>query len=140
MSGIQKINWRTPTEKLTGETPDISVFRFHFWQEVEWYDTTAKNPHDGWTSGRFLGINDSAGDSMTYFIETLSPRGRPTVITRSNVRSKHDNNRVTDVGNPHLGENDHVAVDDNGNNGTMRGLTSVTDNKTLPSVTHNSQQ
>ena len=26
---------------------------------------------------------------------------------------------MTDVGNPHLGENDHVAVDDNGNNDTM---------------------
>ena len=26
----KKLNWRTPKEKLTGVTPDISVFRFHF--------------------------------------------------------------------------------------------------------------
>ena len=27
----RKLNWRTPLEKLTGDTPDLSVFRFHFW-------------------------------------------------------------------------------------------------------------
>ena len=84
----RKLNWRTPTEKLTGDTPDISIFRFHFWEEVEYYDTSEKNPHDGWKPARFLGINDSAGDSMTYYIEIKSPTGRPIVVTRSNVRSK----------------------------------------------------
>ena len=84
----RKLNWRTPEERLTGNTPDLSVFRFHFWQEIEWYNINAKNPDDGWTPGRFLGINDNAGDSMTYFIETKSPNGSPVVITRSNVRAK----------------------------------------------------
>ena len=86
----RKLNWRTPTEKLTGDTPDISMFRFHFWEEIEYYDTTEKNPHDGWKPGRFLGINESAGDAMTYFIEVKSKKGKPSVITRSNVRSKND--------------------------------------------------
>ena len=84
----RKLKWRTPEEKLTGNTPDLSVFRFHFWQEVEWFNINAKNPEDGWTPGRFLGINDSAGDSMTYYIETKSENGHPVVITRSNVRAK----------------------------------------------------
>ena len=26
----RKLDWRTPTEILTGDTPDISVFRFYF--------------------------------------------------------------------------------------------------------------
>ena len=86
----RKLKWRTPEEKLTGNTPDLSVFRFHFWQEVEWFNINAKNPEDGWTPGRFLGINDSAGDSMTYYIETKSENGRPVVITRSNVRAKRE--------------------------------------------------
>ena len=30
----RKLNWRTPTERLTGDTPDISVFRFHFWEPI----------------------------------------------------------------------------------------------------------
>ena len=84
----RKLGWRTPEEKLTGDTPDISVFRFHFWQEIEYYNSSAKNPSDGWCDGRFLGINDSAGDDIAYFIEVKSPSGRPTVITRSNVRAK----------------------------------------------------
>ena len=93
----RKLGWRTPEEKLTGDTPDISVFRFHFWQEIEYYNSSAKNPSDGWCDGRFLGINDSAGDDMTYFIEVKSPSGRPTVITRSNVRAKilHDTINTT---------------------------------------------
>ena len=102
----RKLGWRTPTEKLTGETPDISIFRFHFWEEIEYYDTTEKNPHDGWKPGRFLGINDSAGDAMTYFIEVKSPKGRPVVITRSNLRKKAtamDNN--SDLPNTPSGEN-----------------------------------
>ena len=52
----RKLNWRTPKEKLTGETPDISVFRFHFWELIEYYEPNAKQPHDGWEQGRFLGI------------------------------------------------------------------------------------
>ena len=31
----RKLGWRTPTGKLTGDTPDISAFRFHFWQELD---------------------------------------------------------------------------------------------------------
>ena len=84
----RKLNWRTPEERLTGITPDISVFRFHFWQEIEYFDTMEKNPHDGWKPGRFLGINECAGDDMTYYIEVKSPSGRPVVISRSNIRPK----------------------------------------------------
>ena len=84
----RKLDWRTPQENLSGETPDISVFRFHFWQEIEFYDPMVKQPHDGWTSGRFLGIAWDSGDRMTYFIESLSPQGRPVILVRSTVRPK----------------------------------------------------
>ena len=100
----RKLNWRTPTEKLTGDTPDISPFRFHFWEEIEWYDIMEKNPHDGWKPGRFLGINDSSGDSMTYFIEVTTPRGRSTVISRSNVRHKRYGNDLLHGRSPTSGE------------------------------------
>ena len=83
----RKLKWRTPHEKLTGETPDISVFRFHFWQDVEYFDPTQKTPHDGWCRAKFLCINDSAGDNMTYILEVKSPQGKPSIITRSNVRA-----------------------------------------------------
>ena len=43
---------------------------------VRWYEDDeltpeiAEDTHDGWKTGIFLGINDSAGDAMTYYIET----------------------------------------------------------------------
>ena len=43
----RKLEWRTPQEKISGETSDISVFRFHFWQEIEYYDPSMKQPYDG---------------------------------------------------------------------------------------------
>ena len=40
--------------------------------------------------GRFLGINWSAGDGMTFYIETGKDpgEGRNVFLTRSNVRSR----------------------------------------------------
>lgn len=83
----RKLDWRTPTEILTGDTPDISVFRFHFWEHIEYFDPTMKQPHDGWLPGRFLGIAWNSGDSMTFYVEPIkSGPGRRTVLTRSTVR------------------------------------------------------
>ena len=85
----RKLKWRTPQEKLSGNTPDISGFRFHFWEEVEYFDSNKKQLHDGWKPGRFLGIAWDSGDAMTYIVEpTLNSRGRPTTLTRSTLRRK----------------------------------------------------
>ena len=85
----RKLNWRTPEEKVSGETPDISVFRFHFWEEIEYYDPTLKQPNNGWIPGRFLGIAWDSGDYMTYIIETKNENNRPSILIRSTVRSRH---------------------------------------------------
>ena len=84
----RKLNWRTPEEKLTGNTPDISVFRFHFWQRVEYYDPTVKQPNDGWVAARFLGIAWDSGDIMTYYVEPENQTGKPSVLVRSTVRAR----------------------------------------------------
>ena len=87
----RKIEWRTPTERLLGDTPDISMFRFHFWEPIEYYDPSAKQPQSGWLPGLLLGINRQAGDAMTYFIETDKNSGKDVVLTRSTVRSQYIN-------------------------------------------------
>ena len=92
----RKLEWRTPQEVLNGETPDISVFRFHFWEPIEYYEP-AKQPRDGWENGRFLGIAWDSGDCMTYYIEPEGGNGR-TVLVRSNIRSR----RVDKVNSPSL--------------------------------------
>lgn len=86
----RKLKWRTPTEKLLGDTPDISKFRFHFWEPIEYWEP-AKQPESGWKKGRFLGIDESSGDDMTFFIETEKDpgEGRNIVLIRSNVRTRY---------------------------------------------------
>ena len=84
----RKLDWRTPQEKISGETPDISVFRFHFWQKVEYYEPMIKQPQSGWLPARFLGIAWDSGDHMTYYIESRSATNRPIVIVRSTIRAE----------------------------------------------------
>ena len=38
----RKIQWRTPIEKLLGDTPDISIFCFHFCETIGYLDPTKK--------------------------------------------------------------------------------------------------
>ena len=67
------LNWRTPIEKLDGDTPDISVFRFKFWEPV-WYlslTTATKSLHEPrYLCGRFVGIAWTTGDNMCYKVWT----------------------------------------------------------------------
>ena len=98
----RRLDWRTPTEVLNGETPDISVFRFHFWQPVEYYEP-AKQPKDGWEQGRFLGIAWESGDDMTYFIEPEGSNGK-IVLVRSNVRPRQNISQPSPPPIPNSGE------------------------------------
>jgi hypothetical protein len=61
-------DWRTPMEKLHGHTPDISMFRFVFWEPVWYYEPTAKFPQPNFLPGRFVGIAWDHGGALTYQI------------------------------------------------------------------------
>ena len=62
---------RTPTELLTGDTPDISVFRFKFWQPIWYIENPAKWPNSKKLPGRWVGIAWDYGDSFSYKIWTV---------------------------------------------------------------------
>jgi len=81
-------NWITHLEIATGNTPDISMFRFHFWEPV-WYFEPTKSPLDNWKKGRFLGFAETTGDLMTYWIETEG-EPKPKVLARSGVRTRRN--------------------------------------------------
>ena len=49
----RKMSWRTPYELLTGDTPDISAFRFHFGEPVEYWEPSEKQPFSGWENDNF---------------------------------------------------------------------------------------
>jgi hypothetical protein len=78
-------------EKMYGHTPDISMFRFRFWEPVWYYEPTAKYPAPNFLPGCFIGIAWDHGDAFTYKIWTTPnnnwKQGRELV--RNVVRSRH---------------------------------------------------
>lgn len=81
-------------EKLTGNTPDISVFRFSFWQPVYYYEPTAKYPKPNFLPGRFVGIAWNHGDAFTYRVWTC-PNGNwenGLELIRNIVRPRKESN------------------------------------------------
>jgi hypothetical protein len=69
-SAQKELGYRTSMEKMHGHTPDISMFRFHFWEPVWYYEPTAKYPKSNFLPGRFVGIAWEHGDAFTYRIWT----------------------------------------------------------------------
>ena len=77
----ERLGWRTPAEWLTGHTPDITVLMaFIFYQPVYYRQFDTENSEE--ELGRFVGIAESVGHSMTYKILTKDLK----VISRSLVR------------------------------------------------------
>ena len=94
------LNWRTPMERHTGSTPDISpLLVFPFYHPVFYRVHDGTFPSDGTErKGRFVGVATSVGDAMTYKIvddETNKLLYRSSV--RSAVDSKAPNRRLLDL-------------------------------------------
>ncbi len=76
------LDWRTPVELLTGDTPDSSEFlEFDFYGWVKFKDPKS-GLSDDLQLGRWLGVAKSVGQAMTYWI--LKSNGY--VVARSTVR------------------------------------------------------
>ena len=79
-TAYKSLGWRTPLEKSTGETPDISgLLIFKFWEPVYYYDP----PTEGELLGRWLGRAQNYGDTMCYWILNENDQ----LIVRGTVRS-----------------------------------------------------
>ena len=82
---VKRLDWRTPIEVATGETPDISnLIQFHWYERVYYYDPLASFPESKEKLGRFVGIAENVGNTLTYKILTENTE---KVIYRSVVRS-----------------------------------------------------
>ena len=86
---LRSLKWKTPYEKLFGQTPDISmIFRFKFWDLV-YYQTKdsleGRNfpSHSNERPARFVGFSESVGHKMTYILLTTDTR---KIIYRSRIR------------------------------------------------------
>ena len=90
------LQWRTSQEILYGDTPDISMFRFKFWQPIEFYNPAARFPGSRWSLGRFLGIAWDSGDPFTFIIWS-EPNGNwkdGREFTRNIVRDRGDTKQI----------------------------------------------
>jgi hypothetical protein len=68
-TAINSLKWRTPIETADGDTPDISVFRFHFWESVWYLHKSSLMKDRKWMRGRFVGVAWHTGDSLCYKIQ-----------------------------------------------------------------------
>ena len=82
------LNWLTPYECETGDTPDCShLLYFDFYEPVWYWDNPkAKFPIQKRKLGRWLGVARNVGQALCYYI--LVNNGE--VITRSTVKSVSD--------------------------------------------------
>ena len=85
---------RCSSEKLMGQTVDISVFRFHWFQPVWYYSPTLSFPQDKMEPGFFLKLAESTGDGFAYHVlpgkeyKDIPTTRNPVVLVRCVVRSR----------------------------------------------------
>jgi hypothetical protein len=95
----RKLDWRSVKERKTGYMLDISMFRFHSWEPIWYYDPRTKQPANSLKKARWLSFAHLAGDAMTYFSEPeLDNKSKCTTILvqsiiqtrRKNIRTKEE--------------------------------------------------
>ena len=86
----RSLKFRTPMEISTGHTPDISKFRFYFYEPLWYFEPKIKLPRPNLLKCRYLGIAESCGDAMTYYVltEPDDPALKRQVLMRSVIKSR----------------------------------------------------
>jgi transposase InsO family protein len=93
----RSLDWKSPHECHWGDRPDISVFRFAFWEPIWYYCPRQSFPHPKMLRGRFLGIAQNVGDAFCFLILTVpDPDSNevPQVLSRSVIRSRYYDDRT----------------------------------------------
>jgi len=83
------LNSRTPEERVTGRTPDISEYAHYAWFDWVLYRNETSFPEPDLLLGKWLGVATKEGQVMTYWI--LTDKGK--VIARSSVAHLPDLDR-----------------------------------------------
>ena len=88
------LDGRTSSEKLSGQTPDISIFRFAWFQAVWYYNPSLSFPSDKMEPGFFLKLAENTGDGFAYVvlpakdIKDIPRRRNPVTLVRCVVRPR----------------------------------------------------
>jgi hypothetical protein len=110
-----------PIQRLTGDTPDISVLlRFYFWKMFYYKQVNATFPSDSVEqAGHIVGISDHCGNSLTYRVlnpSTLNVIHRssicPATVVDPNLREESLGGEIDDDIAPNLkSRNDFIDKD-----------------------------
>ena len=105
------LNWQIPQSLCSSNTVDISVFRYYFWQPIEYHQPGIRFPDCKWQKGRFVGIAWKHGDPFTYRIWTEPIVGDWTTgveLVRNVIRPRKQTAPIQDEThvNPILGYDD----------------------------------
>ena len=115
----RSLEWMSPHERHWGDRPDISVFRFVFYEPVWYYNPRQAFPRPKMLKGRFMGIAQNVGDAFCYLIltqpENDSDGETPQVLARSVIRRRYVRE-----------ESPVIAIDDNSNSITFYRSDGVT--------------
>ena len=100
VSASHKLNWKTPDEYYYGNTPDISKYRFHFYEPIWYYDPNTPKFKNNLKKGRWLGFAPTSGDELTYYIITEKDKGKNVILVRSVIKTRRINiGKVTEYVN-----------------------------------------
>jgi len=88
----KSLNWKSPVARLYGYTPDISNFRFHWWEPI-WFLDSHATFFERMRPGVFLSIAHATGDEMCFNIQPAwKPKeDMPHVLQRGVVLPRYPN-------------------------------------------------
>lgn len=91
----ESLNWRTLNELHWGYTPDISIFKYMFWQPLWHYAPTAKFPTNRMRRARFLGMAATISDHFCYviIIEPKDEMDKPLILARMVIKLRYTNEK-----------------------------------------------
>ena len=89
-----KLGGKSGFEMIKGETGDISIFRFSWFEPIWFYNPSVSFPKDKMQPGFFLDIAENTGDGFSYeiipvlLIKDIPIRRNPVTLVRSVVRQR----------------------------------------------------
>jgi hypothetical protein len=120
---LGSLDWRTPHERLLGQTPDISmVYRFKFYDRVYFKRVDSRGEDSDASdesAGRFVGFSETVGHAMTYKVldeitNKILYRSRIRLATLAPNRQLDDEAPAGDKDNndDSVGDKDQTMTDD----------------------------
>ena len=147
---LESLQWCTPYEKLSGNTPDISIiYRFKFYDKIYFKRNKSLGGKrfpsiSNEALGRFVGCLEDVGHHMTYIIIINEETNKTLFRSRIKLTTLDPNQCIDDNQHPEVDINipNHSTInttptDDNSNDDSDNDAPSPNDTETYPLTSTN---